>query len=342
MVFRKREVERDVAEARAERIIQKKRRKQNRSARGLGAVAIARGGQRAIHQRNEDRHILREKTAVAEIAGEKIEVPLLNLSSNGVMIACEEKLAIGDELTLAIEDCAPITTAVRWVRKGRVGLEFVAETVIIAEAGVRDFIMKTIRKEHEASSFSPKLEIGSERRDIAKRHEIVWVGKLKWEDGETTARLRNISRSGAMISLSQEPGLSDGASVSLLLRNAGELAGIVRWHSGKEFGVEFREEFDVSLLVNESYAELAPAMEENALGDPVGEDPLSDFELLKVRHGNVENPHHAPDMEYKRLTLDEIWATLGTREQLSPDEAPESFEALDEPEDPASSQRSVA
>ncbi|QZD92158.1 PilZ domain-containing protein [Qipengyuania xiapuensis] len=312
MTFWKKDIAEDVAERRAERIIQRKRSKQDRSAKGLGAVAIPRRGARAIHQRNEDRHVLKGKKATADLEGDIFDVSLLNLSSNGVMIGSDRHLAIGDEITLSIEDCAPITTAVRWVRDGRIGLEFIAETVIIAEAGVRDFIMKTIRKEHEAASYSPKLAIGSERRDVAKRHQLVWVGKLKLGEKDATARLRNISRSGAMVSLSGNLDLDDDRDVILSLRHAGDLAGKVRWHAGQECGIEFADEFDVSLLVNESYAELEPEMERAAKRGDEGEEDSgpSDYDLLRVRHGNVENPHHAPDMEYKALTLEELYATL--------------------------------
>lgn len=311
MNFWKKDMEIDVAERRAERIIQKKRRKQKRSAKGLSAVPIQRRGPRSVHERNEDRHVLRGKTAVAETDGKTFEVPLLNLSSNGVMIGCSKKLAIGDQLTLSIEDCAPIVTAVRWIREERVGLEFIAETVIIAEAGVRDFIMDAIRKEHQKACYSPKVEIGSERRDVATRHPIVWLGKL-WCDGvDATARLRNISRTGAMMSLSEDLHLSKGSEVTLCLGGAGDLRGTVRWLSGQECGIEFAEEFDVSMLLNETYAELAPQDDDEGIAGPREEEEnADDHDVLRVRLGNVENPHRPPDMDYHRLTLDELYETL--------------------------------
>lgn len=313
MAFWKKEDPQDGREARAERIIQKKRRKQDRSATGLGAVAIMRSGPRAVHQRNEDRHVLRGMSAHAEIDGSIVDVQLLNLSSNGVMIACEQDLSIGAEIRLTIGHCDPIPTAVRWVRAGRVGLEFIAETVIIAEAGLRDFILKTVRKEHEAATYTPKLEFGAERRGSATRHRLIWVARLKWgETSDATARLRCISRGGAMVSLARPTNLAEGHEVILALGNAGEIGGKIRWHSSHEYGIEFSEEFDVSLLVNENCAELAPVENSDGLRGLREEVAQADADLdsLNVRLGNVRNPHQPPEMEYARLTLDEIYATL--------------------------------
>lgn len=300
-------------EARAERIIRTKCRKQDPNAKGLGAVAIARQGPRAVHQRNEDRHILQGQTARTEINGKEQDVPVLNLSSNGVMIECEQPVNIGDELTLSLTECAPINTAVRWVRGGRIGLEFIAETVIIADAGVRDLILKTMMRENEEASYTPKLVIGSERRDSATRHKLVFVGKLRWGRRQATARLRNISKTGAMLSLEQRTDLTNGAKVTLSLKNAGELEGRIRWHSGNEFGVEFLKEFDVALLVNESCAELAfdPAPSGFA-GRRLERDKETgeEFEGMRIIHAGIAKPHTPPDMEYRKLSLDDVYRTL--------------------------------
>lgn len=319
-------------EGRAERIIQKKRRKQDPKAKGLGAVTIPRKGPRAIHQRNEDRHVLRGRNAKADIGGAIHDTELLNLSSNGVMISCEEEVAIGEQVYLSIEDCAPITTAVRWVRAGRIGLEFIAETVIIAEAGVQDFIVKTIRREAEASGAVSSLKIGTERCDVAQRHQLVFVAKLRQDDHEVTARLRNISRSGAMIAISDQVNLSRGDNVTLSLANCGDIPATVKWISDRQYGLAFDEDFDVSLLVNESCAELAPPDDARGLGGSRQAENVidDDVDSLNVRLGKVQNPHQAPEMEYQRLTLDEVYATLypnGRPEEQPPETAGEEADS---------------
>lgn len=299
-------------DARADIIIQKKRRKQDPSAKGLGAVAIPRNGPRAVHQRNEDRHVLRGTKASADIAGDIHEVSILNLSSNGVMIAFEGELGIGEEVYLTVEDCAPITTAVRWVRGDKVGLEFIAETVIIAQAGVQDYIVKTIRREAEEAGTASTLKVGSEQRDASKRHPLVFVGKARWSQGEATARLRNISCSGAMVALASNTNLAKGDALTLSLVNAGDIPARIRWVADRQFGLEFDTPFDVSLLVNENAAELAPAEEDETFAEcPESDEPVEDdFDSLRIRLGNVQNPHRPPEMKYGKLTLDEVYATL--------------------------------
>ena len=326
MNFWRKDMAGEASETRADVIIQKKRRKQARNAKTLGEVAIARQGPRAVHQRHEDRHVLRGTKAMADLDGDLREVSILNLSSNGVMIACEDALEIGQEVYLTIEDCAPITTAVRWVRGGRVGLEFMAETVIIAEAGVQDYIVKTIRREAEASGAASKLKIGTEQRNASPRHSLVFVGKAKWADRQSTARLRNISGRGAMIALGEPSSLAAGDPLTLSLVNAGDIAARIRWAAGQQFGLEFDSPFDVSLLVTESAAELAPTEPEAAFTGPsTADEPTpDDFDSLKVRLGNVRNPHCPPEMRYGKLTLDEVYATL------YPDGVPEGLIA--EPE----------
>lgn len=312
MNFWRKDIPQDEAQTRADVIIQKKKRKQDPKASGLGAVAIPRNGPRAIHQRNEDRHVLRGKKARADIGGNIHEVSLLNLSSNGVMIESGLDLAIGQEVFLSIEDCAPITTAVRWLRSGRIGLEFMAETVIIADAGVQDYIVKTIRRELEAAGGAAGLTVGSERRERSARHNLVFVAKLQWEKREATARLRNISRSGAMIALADSADLAVGQDVTLSLANAGDITARVRWAVDRQFGLEFLADFDVSLLVKEPCAELEPADDAAGLGrsKELWSPSAEDFDILNMRLGKVEKPHEAPDMAYGRLTLDEVYATL--------------------------------
>ena len=327
MTFWRKDIVADHAETRADVIIQKKRRKQVPNARGLGAVAIPRSGPRSVHQRNEDRHVLRGTKATADIAGEIHEVSILNLSSNGVMIAHEGDLRIGEQVYLTIEDCSPITTAVRWLRGGKVGLEFIAETVIIAEAGVQDYIVKTIRREAEAAGTAGTLKIGGEQRHASKRHSLVFMGKARWDGGESTARLRNISSSGAMLALADNTNLAKGDALTLSLVNAGELAARIRWIADRQFGLQFDQPFDVSLLVNENAAELAPPDDFAGLASPsMADEPTeNDFDSLKIRLGNVRNPHRPPEMRYGKLTLDEVYATL------YPDGVPEGLVA--EPEE---------
>lgn len=312
MDFWRKEMTADAEDNRADVIIQKKRRKQDPQAKGLSAVAIGRRGPRSVHQRNEDRHVLEGTTAIAQIGGAQHEVTVLNLSSNGVMVGFDGKVQIGQEIRLMLADCAPVTTAVRWVRGERIGLEFLAETVLIAEAGVQEFILKTIARENSLSGNHSAMMVGAEKRNAAERHRMVWVAKLQSAGRETTARLRNISRTGAMIELSERVDMPEGSIASLVLAKVGAISAKVRWGFGHQFGLEFLEKFDVTKLGHESYAELAPHEDRSSL---IANNGTASFDSeiggdLQIRLGNVENPHQPPMMEYGRLTLDEVYSTL--------------------------------
>lgn len=311
MTFWRKGLASDAEPSRADVILQKKKRKQSGSTKGLGAVAIARSGVRAVHQRNEDRFVLRGISAETQVSGKDVTVELLNLSSNGVMIATDHAFDIGEEVRLTLDECSVVTTAVRWVRNRRVGLEFLQETVILADAGVQEYVLRTIRREAAASGHSGHLAIGKEQRIPSPRHNLVFVAKLCWADCETTARLRNISANGAMIALANDTDLERGDEVTLSLVRAGDVAARVQWVKDRQCGLEFDAPFDVSLLLHESAAELAPEPKDDICGnsDADGSAP-GDFDALRLRLGNVRNPHCPPQMRYGKLTLDEVYATL--------------------------------
>ena len=296
--------------SRADVILLKKQRRQAPRAKGLGSVAIARTA-RSVHQRNEDRFVLRDIAATAHSGTQCREVELLNLSSNGVMIATDHVFDIGEEVRLTLDQCSAVTTAVRWVRKGRVGLEFLQETVILADAGVQDYILRTIRREAAATGQSGHLAIGKEQRSTATRHNLVFVAKLRWADCESTARLRNISATGAMIALANDTDLETGEAVTLCLVRAGAVPAHVQWVNDRQAGLQFDAPFDVSRLLHESAAELAPEPRDDIYGDTFADEPKpGDFDALRLRLGNVRSPHCLPQMRYGKLTLDEVYATL--------------------------------
>lgn len=314
MNFWRRDIKSEPEQSRADVIIQKKRRKQDPKATGLGAVAIPRVGTRTVHQRNEDRHFLEGTMATAIIAEEEHEVRILNLSSNGVMISYDGLLEIGQNVRIAIEECAPITTAVRWLNHGKVGLEFAAETVILAKAGVQDFIIKTISREKQLESYNPDFTVGPEQRGVEKRHHLVWVGKLNWDNRDATVRLRNISASGAMVSLSAPASLSTDFEVELALNEMERIPARVCWSAGEQFGLEFSEDFDVAKLIAIACAELAPPEEpetvEEAVEDYPDDQDGEDFNSLRVRLANRGEGDRKPVSVYSRLSLEEVYDTL--------------------------------
>ena len=268
-------------EGRAERIILKKRRKQDPAATGLAAVAIARTGSRAAHLRSDDRNALREKPVQAVYRGEHCEVSLLDMSANGIMIAGAMPAGRGDEITLTIGDAPPIAAFIRWMRDERIGLELCGHTEIAAAPETCEALLSAVLPtpladkpdQAEKSTWAiPRRESG--------RPELVWIGKLSCEGRSVTARLRTISESGAVVSLAAPLGVTDGAKVVLKLPCA-RVTCKVDWCAAQELHLRFDKPFDISALVDEPCAEIAARMPPG-VGDLSDHDDQADADRLTI------------------------------------------------------------
>ena len=79
---------------------------------------------RLLDQRVESRDDGDSQTAVLNHRGHRHVVRIANLSSSGAMIVFQGDLAEGDEVMLQLLDQSPVAGQVRWVRDGRVGINF--------------------------------------------------------------------------------------------------------------------------------------------------------------------------------------------------------------------------
>lgn len=79
---------------------------------------------RLLDQRAESRDDGQSQTAVLNHRGHRHVVRIANLSSSGAMIVFQGDLAEGDEVMLQLLDQGPVAGQVRWVRDGRVGINF--------------------------------------------------------------------------------------------------------------------------------------------------------------------------------------------------------------------------
>ena len=59
---------------------------------------------------------------------EKIHLlPVINISARGAMVECGLVPNIGESVIVQLEDRGPVHAYVRWVREGRIGLNFRSE-----------------------------------------------------------------------------------------------------------------------------------------------------------------------------------------------------------------------
>ena len=97
---------------------------------GLVGDIIQRTQHRLVDQRSEERLSDVVDRAVVTFRGQDHLVPVLNISSRGTMIECDILPRIGEAIVIQFEHCTRIHGFVRWVRDGRLGLNFGHEIIL--------------------------------------------------------------------------------------------------------------------------------------------------------------------------------------------------------------------
>jgi hypothetical protein len=92
----------------------------------LDGGMIPRRFSRKIDERAEARYQAESSTAVLDFRGRKHVVTLVNLSPSGAMVIFPHVPNIGERLWLQLLDRGIVSSQVRWVKDGRIGLSFTA------------------------------------------------------------------------------------------------------------------------------------------------------------------------------------------------------------------------
>jgi hypothetical protein len=90
----------------------------------LDGGMIPRAATRMIDERSETRQAAVSGTAVLDFRGRKHVVRLINISSSGAMVIFPHIPNIGERLALQLLDQGLVSSQVRWVKDGRIGLSF--------------------------------------------------------------------------------------------------------------------------------------------------------------------------------------------------------------------------
>jgi hypothetical protein len=100
--------------------------------RNLAAAArmITRTQPRTVDQRSEERLSDVVDRAVILFRGQEYPVPVVNISARGTMVESDLVPHIGEAIVVQFESCNRIHAFVRWVREGRIGLNFGHEIVL--------------------------------------------------------------------------------------------------------------------------------------------------------------------------------------------------------------------
>lgn len=271
-----------------------KKKKVDPASRGsLTAIAVKREESRLTNQRREERHRDIFEEATIHFRRRKMQVPVINASSGGVMIEAEIEPRIGEAIQIQFAECNRSACVVRWVRGNRIGLEFNQETTIIGAAAIQDFIIRKLRGGEEAG----EAELSKANR--TPRHSLIWIGTVHCEHQSMPVRLRNISTDGAM--LETEHPFKIGAEILLDLEEAGTAFARVRWAKGGQIGVKFDQKFNLKNLMQCSSAA-------TAVNSSSGKSTIY---MVKPRYlesdGNPDSPWAAM---WDKLTLSELRSTL--------------------------------
>lgn len=205
---------------------------------GLAKIAIKRQEARVTDQRLEDRHFgVVESTAIV-FRRRRQEVGVVNVSSRGAMIRTEIEPRIGEQLDILFDEKNRTRCVVRWVREGRIGLEFVNETIFWSSDRSQGPAFQAERPQAEAAVHAVT--------DREPRQKLLRAGTLYWSGISIPVRLRNISEGGARVESGRE--LCAGAEVELDLGEAGFQIAEVRWSKDGQIGLRFAESFDIEAL----------------------------------------------------------------------------------------------
>lgn len=212
---------------------------------GLTAIAVKREESRLTNQRREDRHRNILENATVYFRRRKYEVPVVNVSSGGVMIETDIEPWIGEGVEIQFNDCNRTKCVVRWIRDNRMGLEFNEETTIIGGASVQDFIIRRLRGDNGTPANDDEEEANA-KANRAPRHNLIWIATLHCNHDSVPVRMRNISVDGAMLETSHK--FPVGTEVLLDLEAAGTAFAKVRWAKGGQIGLRFDAKFNLKNL----------------------------------------------------------------------------------------------
>lgn len=256
-----------------EPILQPKKPKRAR-ADTLQSINVARDAQRCSNDRTSDRHRLSDERAQITYKGAVLKVELINLSGGGAMVAGAFEPLLWDRVDLHLGNHGTIECAVRWIREGRVGLEFAHETqldwpsdevaTVLRQVIERSF--PHIRFQESGEPEPEKADPTLEEHRAAPRHPLIWSGTLHHDFESLPVRLRNISSTGAMIETSAL--VPVGAEPLLELSAEVSLSSTVEWAVGDQVGLKFHSPLDMKLL-----AEAKPRLATSKWKPPAYLDP---------------------------------------------------------------------
>src|SRR5262249_6318631 len=140
---------------------------------------------RRSNNRDQDRFRLESACFRVTYNDQAFKAELINVSGGGAMIALDLTPNIGDRLHLQLGEGAAMECAVRWIKAGRLGLEFAHETQLgCTDDELASLLREVINRDFPEQKFAVRddeaAEIPPEPADqrSAVRHPLIWWGDL--------------------------------------------------------------------------------------------------------------------------------------------------------------------
>lgn len=216
---------------------------------GLASLSIRREELRKTDQRREGRYADVLEEGVITFRRKKHKASVMNVSRNGAMITCAITPRIGEQVQIAFDECEGLHASVRWIRQGRIGLEFARETIIFARAP-RPRAVSGRRAGEQRTP--PPVAASAKKAERAPRQCLMWQATLYSDNATVPAWVRNISADGAMISGPTD--LAKGTEVVLVISAVGTIFASVRWCRSGHIGLKFDQKLDVPKAVEAKHA----------------------------------------------------------------------------------------
>ena len=235
-----------------------KRKRPRRNAGGLDGINIDREEARHTDTREQDRLPVHGQQCRLTYRGGEHDAEIVNLSGGGAMIATGLSPNVAERVDLHLGEDGHVECIVRWVRPGRMGLEFAHETHLDCSDDERAALLWDVidRAFPTRRPLAPPASSDDSDQRTAKRHPLIWSAELHARTGSFHVRLRNVSATGALIQCSKP--LPVGREVILDLGKGGSVDATVTWAVGDHAGVHFDEPFDMQRLSHSKPA-VAPA-----------------------------------------------------------------------------------
>ena len=208
----------------------------------LCSIKIKREARRVGNQRGEARRSAYDREATVSFRGQSHPAKIINRSDSGAMIESAIQPIIGEPMELDCGDGELEPCVTRWLRDGRIGIEFGSHDLLVGRSLKDEFVFGM----GKAAPQPAAEETDDSAQEREPRQAVIRTAKLRSGTKLLQVRICNISPGGALLESDQY--LSPGSEVRLEMGGGILVTAHVRWNKGKKAGLRFDDLLDPNAL----------------------------------------------------------------------------------------------